>query len=94
MSPLLLVICLPGRGVVGIGSKSDHAPPFAHSVRTFAKANCPHRIPFNLRFLPAPMAVYEISLVQFINFCNPTENFWSVDQNFSIRFCVFFIQSS
>ena len=64
----MLVICLPGRGVVGIGSKSDHAPPFAHSVRTFAKANCPHRIPFNLRFLPALMAVYEISLVQFINF--------------------------
>ena len=60
----MLVICLPGRGVVGIGSKSDHAPPFAHSVRTFAKANCPHRIPFNLRFLPAPMAVNEISLVQ------------------------------
>ena len=42
----MLVICLPGRGVVGIGSKSDHAPPFAHSVRTFAKANCPHRTLF------------------------------------------------
>ena len=58
------LICLPGRGVVGIGSKSDHAPPFACSVRTFAKANCPHRTPFKFAFLPAPMAVNEISLVQ------------------------------
>jgi len=43
--------------VVGIESKSDHVPPFACSVKTFAKANCPHRTPFNLRFLPATMAV-------------------------------------
>ena len=31
--------------------------PFACSVKTFAKANCPHRTPFYLRFLPAPTAV-------------------------------------
>ena len=50
--------------MVGIGSKSDHAPPFACSVKTFAKANCPHRTPFYFWFLPAPMAANEMSLVQ------------------------------
>ena len=56
--------CLPGRGVVGIGSKSAHAPPFACSVKTFAKANGPHRTPFYFWFLPAPIAADEMSLVQ------------------------------
>ena len=58
------LICLLRRGVVGIGSNFDHAPPFACSVKTFAKANCPHRTPFLFAFLPAPMAADKMGLVQ------------------------------
>ena len=49
--------------MVGIGSKSDHAPPFACSVKTIANANCPHRTHFYFVFLPAPIAADEMSLV-------------------------------
>ena len=58
------LICLPGRGVVGIGSKSDHAPPLpvlsGHLLRQIVLTEPL----FYLRFLPAPMAINEISLVQ------------------------------
>ena len=39
-------------------------PSLACSVKTFAKANCPHRTPFLFQFLPAPMATDKMSLVQ------------------------------
>ena len=49
--------------------------PLISSVRTFAKANCPHRTPFLFHFLPAPMAVNEISLVQITTLYSSLRNF-------------------
>ena len=48
------IVCLPGRGEVGFVSKSDHAPPFVCSARTFAKANSPHRTPLKSAFFACP----------------------------------------
>ena len=56
---------MPAREGRGWNWKQDRSrPSLACSVRTFAKANCPHRTPFYFYFLPAPMATDEMSLVQ------------------------------
>ena len=56
---------MPAREGCGWNWKQDRSrPSLVCSVRTFAKANCPHRTPFYFYFLPAPMAADEMSLVQ------------------------------